>query len=53
MAMTDEWPHAVQTLVRTLCDRQAAHYLQGSAMANQGLLARIVRMAGPTAGLGV
>jgi hypothetical protein len=53
MAMTDERPHAVQAQVRAQFDRQAAHYTQGSAMADQGLLELIVRMSGSTSGLRV
>jgi hypothetical protein len=50
MAMTDQQPTAVQAQVRAQFDRQVAHYLQGSAMADQGLLELIVHMAGPTSG---
>jgi hypothetical protein len=50
MVMTDQQPHAVQAQVRAQFDRQVAHYAQGSAMADQGLLELIVRMAGHTAG---
>jgi hypothetical protein len=50
MAMTDQQPTAVQAQVRAQFDRQVAHYTQGSAMADQGLLELIVRMAGPTTG---
>jgi hypothetical protein len=50
MAMTDRQPSAVQAQVRAQFDRQVAHYIQGSAMADQGLLELIVRMAGPTLG---
>jgi hypothetical protein len=46
--MTDQQPTSVQAQVRAQFDRQAAHYLQDSAMADQGLLELIVRMAGPT-----
>jgi hypothetical protein len=54
MAMTDQQPTAVQAQVRAQFDRQVAHYTQGSsAMADQGLLELIVRMAGPTSGLRV
>jgi hypothetical protein len=54
MAMTNQQPNnAVQAQVRAQFDRQVAHYTQGSAMADQGLLELIVRMAGPTAGLRV
>jgi hypothetical protein len=51
--MTDQQPHAVQAQVRAQFDRQVAHYTHGSAMADQGLLELIVRMAGPTSGLRV
>jgi hypothetical protein len=51
--MTDQPSTLVQAQVRAPCDRQVAHYRQGSAMAYQGLLELIVRMAGPTAGLRV
>jgi hypothetical protein len=51
MAMTDQQPTGVQAQVRAQFDRQVAHYLQGSAMADQELLDLIVRMAGPAAGL--
>jgi hypothetical protein len=47
MAMTDQQPTAVQAQVRAQFDRQVAHYEQGSAMADQGLLELILRMAGP------
>jgi hypothetical protein len=50
MAMTGQQSTAVQAQVRAQFDRQVAHYLQGSAMADQGLLKLIVRMAGPTSG---
>jgi hypothetical protein len=53
MAMTDQQPTAVQAQVRAQFDRQVAHYTQGNAMADQGLLELIVRMAGPTSGLRV
>jgi hypothetical protein len=36
--MTDQPPTAVQAQVRAQFDRQVAHYLQGSAMADQELL---------------
>lgn len=48
--MTDQQPPSVQAQLRAQFDRQVAHYLQGSAMADQGLLELIVRMAGPTTG---
>jgi hypothetical protein len=51
--MTDQQPASVQAQVRAQFDRQVAHYVQGSAMADQGPLELIVRMAGPTAGLRV
>jgi hypothetical protein len=51
--MTDQPLSAVQGEVRGQFDRQVAHYGQGSAMAAQGLLELIVRMAGPTSGLRV
>jgi hypothetical protein len=50
MIMADQPPTAVQAQVRAQFDRQAAHYTQGSAMAHQGLLELIVRMARPTSG---
>ena len=50
MTMTDEQSRAVQAQVRAQFDRQVTHYTQGSAMADQGLLELIVRMAGPTSG---
>jgi hypothetical protein len=50
MVMTDQQLNAVQVQVRAQFDRQVAHYTQGSAMADQGLLELIVRMAGPAAG---
>jgi hypothetical protein len=50
MARPDQQPTAVQAQVRAQFDRQVAHYLRGSAMADQGLLELIARMAGPTAG---
>ena len=49
--MADQQPTTVQAQVRAQFDRQVAHYIQGSAMADQGLLELIVRMAGPTSGL--
>ena len=48
--MTDQQPTSVQAQVRAQFDRQVGHYLQDSAMADQGLLELIVRMAGPTTG---
>jgi hypothetical protein len=48
--MTDQSPTAVQAQVRAQFDRQVAHYGQGSAMADQGLLELIVRMAGLAGG---
>jgi hypothetical protein len=53
IAMTDQPSTSVQAQVRAQFDRQVAHYLQGSTMADQGLLELIVRVAGPTAGLRV
>jgi hypothetical protein len=53
MVMNEQHPTSVQAQVRSQFDRQVGHYLQGSAMADQGLLELIVRMAGPTAGLRV
>ena len=53
MTMTDEQSRAVQAQVRAQFDRQVTHYTQGSAMADQGVLELIVRMAGPTSGLRV
>jgi hypothetical protein len=53
MAMTDQQPTPVQAQVRAQFDRQVAHYAQGSAMADQGLLELIVRTAGSTSGLRV
>jgi hypothetical protein len=54
MAMANQQPNnAMQAQVRSQFDRQVAHYTQGSAMADQGLLELIIRMAGPTAGLRV
>ncbi|MGH8071637.1 MAG: hypothetical protein ACRERE_41665 [Candidatus Entotheonellia bacterium] len=51
--MSDQSPLSVQAQVRAQFDQQATHYLHGSAMADQGLLELIVRLAGPTAGLRV
>ena len=51
--MTDQPSTSVQVQVRAQFDRQVAYYAQGSAMADQGLLELIVRMAGPTARLRV
>ena len=45
--MADRRSESVQTHVRAQFDRQVAHYLHGSAMADQELLERIVRMARP------
>jgi ubiquinone/menaquinone biosynthesis C-methylase UbiE len=47
--MADQPPTSIQEQVRAQFDRQVAHYLQGSAMADRGLLELIVRLAGPTA----
>lgn len=46
--MVDRQLASVQAHVRAQFDRQVAHYLQGSSMADQGLLRLIVRMACPT-----
>jgi hypothetical protein len=51
--MTDQPLSAVRGEVGSQFDRQVAHYGQGSAMADQGLLELIVRMAGHTSGLRV
>ena len=48
--MTDQSSTAVQARVRAPCARHVAHDGQGGPMADQERLARIVRMAGPTAG---
>ena len=48
--MTDQQPTAVQAQVRAQFDRQVAHYTQGSAMADQGLLELIVRRRVPPRG---
>jgi hypothetical protein len=53
MTMIDEQPRVVQAQVRAQFDQQVTHYTQGSAMADQGLLELIVRLAGPTSGLRV
>jgi hypothetical protein len=53
MVMADQQAASVQAQVRAQFDRQVAHYLQGSAMADRGLLELIVRLSGPTAGLRV
>lgn len=50
MVMADQQPTSVQAQVRAQFDRQVSHYLQGSAMADRGLLELIVRLSGPTAG---
>jgi hypothetical protein len=52
-AMTDQPLTSVQAQVRAQFDRQVTHYLHGSAMADQGLLELIVRLAGPTSELRV
>jgi len=49
-SMAGQPPTAGQAQVRDQFDRQVAHYSQGSAMADQGLLELIVRMAGSTSG---
>jgi len=48
--MADQQPTSVQAQVRAQFDRQVRHYLQGSAMADRGLLELIVRLVRPTAG---
>jgi len=50
MVMADQQPTSVQAQVRAQFDRQVSHYLQGSAMADRGLLELIVRLVRPTAG---
>jgi hypothetical protein len=47
-AMADQGQASVQAQVRTQFDRQVAHYLQGSAMADRLLLEQIIRLAQPT-----
>jgi hypothetical protein len=47
-AMADQVQESAQAQVRTQFDRQVAHYLQGSAMADRPLLELIVRLAQPT-----
>jgi protein-L-isoaspartate O-methyltransferase len=49
--MADRQPRSAQVRVRAQCDRQVAHYLHGSAMADQELLGRIVSLAHPTPGM--
>jgi hypothetical protein len=51
--MTDQPSTAAQAQVHAQFDRQVALYVPGSAMADQGLLELIVRMASPTAGVRV
>jgi cyclopropane fatty-acyl-phospholipid synthase-like methyltransferase len=51
--MTERQPESMQAHVRAQFDRQAAHYLHGSAMADQELLERIVRLARPAPGMRV
>jgi hypothetical protein len=50
MAMTDQQLAAMQAQVRAQFDWRVAHFRQGSAMADQGLLELIVRMVSPTSG---
>jgi hypothetical protein len=45
LAMADRHAASAQAHVRAQFDRQVAHYLHGSAMADQELLERIVRLA--------
>ena len=45
--MADRQAESAQAHVRAQFDRQVAHYLHGSAMADQELLERIVRLARP------
>jgi hypothetical protein len=47
MAMATRQPASTQASVRAQFDRQVAHYLQGSAMADRELLTLIVRMIDP------
>jgi 2-polyprenyl-3-methyl-5-hydroxy-6-metoxy-1,4-benzoquinol methylase len=47
MHMTDEPQSSVQGDVRAQFDRQVAHYLQGSAMADEAFLEHIVSLARP------
>lgn len=51
--MTDEPQPSVQGHVRAQFDRQVAHYLQGSAMADEVFLERIVSLARPSAAMRV
>jgi protein-L-isoaspartate O-methyltransferase len=51
--MADRQAESAQAHVRAQFDRQVAHYLRGSAMADQELLARIVRLARPAPGMRV
>ncbi|MGH8071434.1 MAG: hypothetical protein ACRERE_40640 [Candidatus Entotheonellia bacterium] len=51
--MADRQPGSVQAYVRAQFDRQVAHYLHGSAMADQELLERIVHLAHPAPGMRV
>jgi 2-polyprenyl-3-methyl-5-hydroxy-6-metoxy-1,4-benzoquinol methylase len=45
--MADQMPTLVQGHVRAQFDRQVAHYLHGSAMADEAFLDRIVGLARP------
>jgi hypothetical protein len=45
LAMADRHAASAQAHVRAQFDRQVAHYLHGSAMADQELLERIARLA--------
>jgi hypothetical protein len=45
--MANQQPGSMQTRVRAQFDRQAAHYLRGSAMADEELLERIQRAVVP------
>jgi 2-polyprenyl-3-methyl-5-hydroxy-6-metoxy-1,4-benzoquinol methylase len=49
--MADQQSASVQAHVREQFDRQVGHYLHGSAMADQELLERIVRLARPAPGM--
>ena len=51
--MADRQSESAQAHVRAQFDRQVAHYLRGSAMADQELLERIVRLAHPAPGMRV
>jgi cyclopropane fatty-acyl-phospholipid synthase-like methyltransferase len=51
--MANRQQESPQMHVRAQFDRQVAHYLYGSAMADQELLERIVRLARPAPGMRV